>query len=114
MGLLHELHDEGATIVVITHDMQICDPVRAGAPVLTVGSQSQVITAEVDVDAAGSWTVGSTVLARWQDGPDGTPAVRAVDDQTEHVVPVGIGIVADGWVEITSGLAGGELVRLPE
>lgn len=160
--------------LVVQETAAVGNAVRAGAPVLTVGSLSQVITAEVDVDAAGSWAAGSPVVARWQDGresagavsavgrdvvedkiqvtialttpeptrsggslatvvlrgdsregalaapvaalvdgPDGRPAVRVVDDQKERVVAVGTGIVADGWVEITSGLNGGELVRLP-
>jgi hypothetical protein len=44
----------------------------------------------------------------------GSPAVRvAPADGPDHLVPVETGLVADGWVEITTGLHGGEEVRLP-
>ncbi len=160
--------------VVVQQTAAVGNAVRAGAPVLTVGSLSQVITDGVDVDAVGSGAVASPVVARGQagpeaagsvaavgrdvvedqiqitialttpepsrstgspatvtlngdsrkgalaapvaalvDGPGGTPAVRVVDTQNERVVAVRTGIVADGGVEITSGLNGGELVRLP-
>jgi peptidoglycan hydrolase-like protein with peptidoglycan-binding domain len=44
----------------------------------------------------------------------GTPAVRVVSaDGPDRVVPVQTGLVADGWIEITAGLDGGEGIRLP-
>jgi hypothetical protein len=44
----------------------------------------------------------------------GSPAVRvAQPDGPDLVVPVETGLVADGWVEITAGLDGGEDIRLP-
>jgi hypothetical protein len=44
----------------------------------------------------------------------GTPAVRlASADGPDRVVPVQTGLVAEGWIEITAGLEGGEEVRLP-
>jgi peptidoglycan hydrolase-like protein with peptidoglycan-binding domain len=44
----------------------------------------------------------------------GSPAVRVAHaDGPDHLVPIETGLVADGWVEITAGLHGGEEVRLP-
>jgi peptidoglycan hydrolase-like protein with peptidoglycan-binding domain len=44
----------------------------------------------------------------------GSPAVRvAQPDGPDRIVPVQIGLVADGWIEITAGLDGGEEIRLP-
>jgi multidrug efflux pump subunit AcrA (membrane-fusion protein) len=45
-------------------------------------------------------------------GPKG-PSVRVVGSGDDRVVPVTLGIVADGWVEVTLGLAAGTKVRLP-
>ena len=45
---------------------------------------------------------------------DGAPAVRlARGNGGDRVVPVETGLVVDGWVEITTGLAAGQTVRLP-
>jgi membrane fusion protein, multidrug efflux system len=45
---------------------------------------------------------------------DGSPAVRVAQaDGADHTVAVQTGLVADGWIEITGGLDGGEEVRLP-
>jgi multidrug efflux pump subunit AcrA (membrane-fusion protein) len=44
----------------------------------------------------------------------GSPAVRVAQaDGPDRVIPVETGLVADGWVEITAGLDGGEEIRLP-
>jgi len=44
----------------------------------------------------------------------GSPAVRvAQPDGPDRIAPVQIGLVADGWIEITAGLDGGEEIRLP-
>jgi membrane fusion protein, multidrug efflux system len=45
---------------------------------------------------------------------DGSPAVRvAQPDGPDRIAPVQTGLVADGWIEITAGLDGGEETRLP-
>ena len=44
---------------------------------------------------------------------DGAPAVRLARGDGDRVVPVETGLVVDGWVEITAGLAAGQTVRLP-
>jgi hypothetical protein len=45
---------------------------------------------------------------------DGSPAVRVPRDHgDDELVPVETGLVANGWIEITSGLPSGEEVRLP-
>lgn len=44
---------------------------------------------------------------------DGGPAVRLVGSRRDRRVDVELGIVDDGWVEVTSGLEVGAAVRLP-
>jgi Putative peptidoglycan binding domain len=64
------------------------------------------------VDARRDGVVAVPVSAIVDDG--GSPAVRvAQPDGPDNIVPVQIGLVADGWIEITAGLDGGEEVRLP-
>jgi membrane fusion protein, multidrug efflux system len=64
------------------------------------------------VDAGRDGVLAVPVAAIVDDG--GAPAVRvARADGPDDVVPVETGLVADGWIEITAGLAGGEEVRLP-
>ncbi len=64
------------------------------------------------VDAHRDDVIAVPVAAVVDDG--GSPAVRlAQADDADRVVPVETGLVADGWVEITAGLDGGEKVRLP-
>ena len=47
-------------------------------------------------------------------GDSGSPTVRVVGPAgSDQTVPVETGLVADGWVEISAGLAGGEEIRLP-
>jgi hypothetical protein len=56
--------------------------------------------------------VAVPVAAIVDDG--GSPAVRVIQaDGPDLVVPVQTGLVADGWIEISAGLDGGEKVRLP-
>lgn len=64
------------------------------------------------VDARRDGVLAVPVAAIVDDG--GLPAVRvARADGADQVVPVETGLVADGWIEITAGLDGGEEVRLP-
>jgi hypothetical protein len=64
------------------------------------------------VDARRDGVLAVPVAAIVDDG--GSPAVRvARADGPDEVVPVETGLVADGWIEITAGLRGGEKVRLP-
>jgi multidrug efflux system membrane fusion protein len=64
------------------------------------------------VDARRDGVIAVPVAAIADDG--GSPAVRVVQsDGPDRVVPVQTGLVADGWIEITAGLDGGEKVRLP-
>jgi Putative peptidoglycan binding domain len=64
------------------------------------------------VDARRDGVLAVPVAAIVDDG--GSPAVRvARADGADKVVPVQPGLVADGWIEITAGLDGGEEVRLP-
>ncbi len=64
------------------------------------------------VDAQRNGVIAVPVAAIIDDR--GSPAVRvAQDDGPDQIVPVDTGLVADGWIEITAGLDGGEEVRLP-
>ena len=64
------------------------------------------------VDARRDGVVAVPVAAVVDD--DGAAAVRvARDGGPDDIVGVETGLVADGWVEITDGLDGGEEVRLP-
>jgi hypothetical protein len=64
------------------------------------------------VDARRDGVLAVPVAAIVDDG--GTAAVRVASaDGPDRVVPVQTGLVADGWIEITAGLDGGEAVRLP-
>jgi membrane fusion protein, multidrug efflux system len=64
------------------------------------------------VDARRDGVLAVPVAAVVDDG--GSPAVRVAQaDGPDIVVPVQTGLVADGWIEITGGLDGGEEIRLP-
>ena len=64
------------------------------------------------VDARRDGAVAVPIAALVDD--DGTPAVRvAQPDGADDLTPVETGLVADGWLEITSGLSAGDEVRLP-
>lgn len=64
------------------------------------------------VDARRDGAVAVPVAAVVDDA--GSPAVRvAQPDGPDHLVAVETGLVANGWVEITTGLDGGEKIRLP-
>ena len=64
------------------------------------------------VDARRDGVLAVPVAAIVDDG--GSPAVRvAQTDGPDRTVPVQTGLVADGWIEITAGLDGGEEIRLP-
>jgi multidrug efflux pump subunit AcrA (membrane-fusion protein) len=64
------------------------------------------------VDARRDDAVAVPVAAIVDDG--GSPAVRVAQaDGPDRIIAVETGLVADGWVEITAGLDGGEEIRLP-
>ena len=64
------------------------------------------------VDAARDHVIAVPVAAIVDQG--GSPAVRVANDAgSDALVPVETGLVADGWIEITAGLDGGETIRLP-
>jgi Putative peptidoglycan binding domain len=83
-------------------------PGDAGAGARRSGAEATVTL----VDARREQAIAVPVAAIVDDG--GSPAVRvAQPDGPDLVVPVETGLVADGWVEITFGLGGGEDIRLP-
>lgn len=64
------------------------------------------------VDARRDGVVAVPVAAIIDD--EGSPAVRVVQpDGPDRTSRVETGLVADGWIEITAGLDGGEEIRLP-
>jgi multidrug efflux pump subunit AcrA (membrane-fusion protein) len=52
-------------------------------------------------------------VAAVSEGPAGDAAVRVVSGAEDEWRPVELGLVAEGWVEVTAGLEAGEEVRLP-
>jgi hypothetical protein len=80
----------------------------AGAGAWRSGAEATVTL----VDARRDDAVAVPVAAIVDDG--GSPAVRVAHaDSPDRIIPVETGLVADGWVEITAGLDGGEEIRLP-
>jgi membrane fusion protein, multidrug efflux system len=80
----------------------------AGAGARRSGAEATVTL----VDARREDVIAVPVAAIVDSG--GSPAVRvARDDGSDDVIAVETGLVADGWVEITAGLDGGEEIRLP-
>jgi len=158
---------------VLAHEASVGDLVGPGSPVLTVGTESQVVEAGIDAADLAGWTVGAEVELGWADdtvdngtvvvvgrdesegqvavtialaaqeatrpigtqvevirttaerrgvvtvpvaavvaGPDG-PSVRPAGGDEGMSLAVELGLVADHWVEIASGLPAGTKVRLP-
>jgi multidrug efflux system membrane fusion protein len=80
----------------------------AGAGQRRSGAEATVSLADARRDGVLAVPVAAIV-----DGA-GSPAVRvAQPDGSDRIVPVQTGLVADGWIEITAGLDGGEEIRLP-
>jgi multidrug efflux pump subunit AcrA (membrane-fusion protein) len=52
-------------------------------------------------------------VAALHDGPDERPSVSVVENGVTTVRSVSIGLVAEGWAQVTSGLRAGEHVQLP-
>lgn len=158
---------------VLATAVTIGDEVNGGAPVLTIGSDAQIVTADVDLADVAAWAPGAEVtlesegvaagagavasvgrdvdggevtvtivpdasltlpngsrvaavvpdqrrqdvlsvpVAAVVEGESGSAAVRVLRGGTESFRPVVLGLVADGWVEIVSGLDGGEAIRVP-
>lgn len=74
------------------------------------GAEATVTT--VDAERRGAVAVPVSALVA---GADGTPAVRrpTAPGRPDALVPVTTGMVAGTWVEVVSGLAAGDAVRLP-
>jgi peptidoglycan hydrolase-like protein with peptidoglycan-binding domain len=72
-----------------------------------IGSSVEVVRTVSDEAAPLAVPVAAVV-----EGPSG-PAVRVTGGGDDRIVPVELGVVADGWVAVTKGLAVGDRVRLP-
>jgi len=94
-------------------DGQVELTVAVGAGDLGAGDGRSGAEATVAlVDARRDGVVAVPVAAIIDDG--GSPAVRvAQPDGPDRTSRVETGLVADGWIEITAGLDGGEEIRLP-
>lgn len=78
-----------------------------GTPVLVIGTSQQVVE-EARHDAL------AVPVSAIMDGPGGKPSVRVLNGaDADQLRPVQLGLVADGWVEITEGLEASTEVRLP-
>ena len=97
-----------------------------GGTVDAVGTRTLHVTTDLDLSdrpdgsaitvsriADGAAAAVTVPVAALVADPSGTPAVRVVDDIGYTIVPVTVGLVADGRVEITSGIDAGVEVRLP-
>ncbi len=62
---------------VISRRAVVGDKLNIGTPVLTLGTQSRVVTAMVDVDSRDDWAAGKVVELHWADRP-GTGTVTEV------------------------------------
>lgn len=85
--------------VVLVHNTSIGGRVTPGSPVLTVGTQSQVVDAHIDATRIADWTVGSELELRWPDDSLSMGSVVEVGrDESEGQVGM---VVALGPQEIT-------------
>jgi Putative peptidoglycan binding domain len=94
-------------------DGQVELSVAVGTGAAGAGERRSGAEATVTLDdARRDGVVAVPVAAIVDDG--GSPAVRVAQaDGPDRVIAVETGLVADGWVEITAGLDGGEEIRLP-
>jgi hypothetical protein len=72
-----------------------------------IGSAAEVVRTVAEREAEVAVPVAAVV-----EGADG-PSVRVIDGTDERLVPVELGLVDGGWVEVTAGLDPGATVRLP-
>ena len=94
--------------VELTIAIGTVDTVDSGAGERRGGAEATVSLVDAHRDGVVAVPVASIVDDR------GSPAVRVVQpDGRDRTVPVETGLVADGWIEITAGLHGGEEIRLP-
>ncbi|WP_108667704.1 peptidoglycan-binding protein [Euzebya rosea] len=97
-----------------------------GGTVDAVGTRTLHVTTDLDLSdrpdgsaitvsriADGAVAAVTVPVAALVADPSGTPAVRVVDDTGDTLVPVTVGLLADGRVEITGGIDAGVEVRLP-
>jgi hypothetical protein len=85
---------------VLSHDAIIGEPLESGTPILTVGSDEQVLSAQIPAGEATGWAPGAAVNLTWADGTTTTATVSAVSSD-----------VADGNVDLTVGLTGADRDR---
>jgi peptidoglycan hydrolase-like protein with peptidoglycan-binding domain len=80
---------------VISRRAAVGDKLTVGTPVLTLGTQSRVVTAKVDVPDRESWAANTVVQLDWANGP-GTGAVTEVGrDEVDGQIEVTIALGAD-------------------
>jgi peptidoglycan hydrolase-like protein with peptidoglycan-binding domain len=80
---------------VISLRAAVGDKLKVGTPVLTLGTESRVVTARLDVEDRASWALNTVVQIDWAGGP-GTGTVTEVgrdevDGQVEVTIALGPG-----------------------
>jgi hypothetical protein len=60
------------TGTIIAQEAAVGETVTAGAPVLTLSGESQIVSADVPVDQVGAWARGAEVELLWDDGGQAT------------------------------------------
>ena len=73
---------------VLGQDAVVGDTVQTGTPVLTLGTESQVVDVAVDATETREWVVGTPVEVAWSDGSVGTGSVVDLGrDEADGTVP---------------------------
>lgn len=93
------------TGTIIAQDAAIGETLTAGAPVLTLSGEVQIVSADVPVDRVGRWVRGTEVELLWDDGGEAT---------TGAITSIGRDVTSSGdddTVEVTIALDAPETQR---
>ena len=78
---------------VLGHEAVVGEALEGGEPVLTIGSEQQVLVATIDAADTGAWPAGTAVQLTWADGSTSEATVEGTGRDT-----------TDGTVELTIAL----------
>ncbi len=93
---------------VVDATVEVVVGIDAEAPGRTTGTPVTVVRTADQRDGALTVPVAAIVQ-----GQDGRPSVVVLDGDDRRQVPVAVGVVSGGWVEVSGDLAVGELVVMP-
>ncbi len=93
---------------VVDATVEVVVGIDAEAPGRATGTPVTVVRTADQHDGALTVPVAAIVQ-----GEDGRPSVVVLDGDARRQVPVTVGVVSDGWVEVSGDLAVGELVVMP-